>query len=378
MKMKMLKWSLYCFCMLGVQTAILAQAPVKKALTAEELKQWDSEPVAENPLAKLSAQEKARARDQAQAMLTYVVKAVLYRSDPSKYPLDENENSPQSVALTSLKNVSAYTFNKMKDKTTTLLSDPAKRSLLLGKFKDVDFRKKSIHADVKKIIPLDKRPAMMVKDRDEAAIPVNPRNIATGIGGSVTPEDKTFNFNKMDLVLRRVRCMDETNPETPGDDDMIVGGLIIGASGNVAKARSIVSCHFDDGDVCEHGLIPFGTYNLNSTSDYPKTFYAILQLIEVDTDEADAAHALSEIMGIAAAALAGTGYGAALAAVAAAIEVFAGWLFDDDAFHPYGVALNLSNSNVFGADGKSNYWVTGGISDHGGTYKLGFYWQLKN
>ncbi|MEO7923547.1 MAG: hypothetical protein ABIR30_07705 [Chitinophagaceae bacterium] len=378
MKKNIFKWSFYYFFILAIPCAVSAQTPVKKPISADELKQLNSETVLDNPLAKLSAAQKADGKDKAQALLAYTFKAILYKDNPSKYPLDENESSPQSVVLAAIKDkdISSYTFNKLKDRVDLLMKDATKRSLLLGKFKDIDFTKRSIHADIRRITPIDARPAMMIKDKDQASLQFAD-NISQGVGGSISGE-KLPAFNKLDLVLRAVHCVDETNPETPGDDDIIVGGIIIGASGNVAKARSIVSCHFDDGGYCNHGSIPFGNYNLNSTSSYPKTFYAIIQLIEADSDEQEAAHALSEVMGIAAAALAGTGYGAALAVVAAAVEVFSSFFFDDDAFHPYGVTVSLPNQNTFGSDGRSSNWATGGISDHGGTYKLGFYWQMKN
>ena len=364
------------FCLLG--NSGIAQKPVKSTITPEQLKEWDASIVRDNPLSKLSVAEKNAARDKAQALITYVVKAVLHRDNPSKYPAIEKENSPQAFAINAVRDVSAYTFNKMRDRVNLLMTDVTKRSAILGKFKDIDFTKSSIHADIKKIMPVELKPSMTLKDRDAAWLSPQQENDYPGDNAPVGDAKALPVFNKLDLVLRAVHCADETNPESPGDDDMIVGGIIIGCSGNVVKARSIVSCHFDDGGYCNHGAIPFGTYNLNSTSNYPKTFYAIVQLIEADSDEQETAQALSEIMGIAAAALAGTGYGAALAAVAAAVEVFSELFFDDDAFYPYGVALNLPNSSHFGSDGRSSNWATGNITDHGGTYRVGFYWQLKN
>jgi len=378
MKKNIKKLMSFCLSLLFLGYTGIAQKPEKSAITPEQAKELDAVAVRDNPLSKLTVAEKNAAKDKAQALTTYVVKAVLHRTDPAKYPADEKENSPQAFAINAVKDVSAYTFNKMRDRVSGLMANPTKRAAILGKFKDIDFTKKSIHADIKKIMPAEFHPSIAVKDKDAASLQPHQENNFIGVERSATSDKNTPVFNKLDLVLRAIHCVDETNPESPGDDDIIIGGIIIGCSGNVAKARSIVSCHFDDGGYCNHGAIPFGTYNLNSTSNYPKTFYAIIQLIEADSDEQEVAQALSEIMGIAAAALAGTPYGAALAAVAAAVEVFSGLFFDDDAFYPYGVVLNLPSPSQFGSDGRSNNWATQNISDHGGTYRVGFYWQLKN
>jgi hypothetical protein len=346
-----------------------------KPMTADEAKEWSVK--VENPFAKLSVKDRDNARDDARATLAYVVKCVLHRSDPAKYPLEAAASSPEYVVNTAIKDVSSKTFAIMRDKINLMMANPTRRSAILGKFKDIDFQKKTIAPDIKNIIKKDTKPYTF-RDKDEASVDnTPPSGLTTGLGGNANTLDALPAFNKMDLVLRAVHCVDETDPES-GDDDIVVGGIIIGCSGNVVKARSLVSCHFDDNEYCNHGAFPFGTYNLGSCSGYPKVFYAIIQLIEADSDEADVAQALSDVMGIVAVALAGTGYGAIFAAVAAAIEVFSDLFFDDDAFHPYGVTLNLPSQTHFGSDGRSSNWATGNITDHGGTYRLGFYWQLKN
>ncbi|MEO7982687.1 MAG: hypothetical protein ABI688_01270 [Bacteroidota bacterium] len=366
---------LFLFFFTGLSLSSLAQQPVEKIPSAKEEEEWNSAADDEDILTKIPAAEKAKATEHAQAILAYTLKAVLNRSDPAKYPLNNAEKSPQTTILASLQRLPPYTFNKMKEKANLLLSDATKRAAVLGKFKDLDFKKKSIDSDIQKIRPVKFNPTL-IKGKDASSLNYTGNNYAGMPGTSQSVVNDKNSFSKMDFVLRAIRCLDETNPES-GDDDIVIGGLKIGCSGNSSHGYSAVSCHFDDGDYCDHGHIPLGGYNLSSCSGYPKTFYFIIQLLEVDSDEREAAQALEDIMAIAAEALQGTGYGEAIAYVAQAVEVLSGWLFDDDAFHPYGATTTLYSQNSFGSDGRSSY-RRAVISDHGGSYRVGYQWQLRN
>lgn len=349
---------------------------MKQKETPVLAKEWTGLQQSDNILDKLTPAEKAEAKQQAQVALAFFIKGVLNRANPSTYPLEAAADSPEGLISFSIKGMKPAAFNKMKLKIDTFLADENKKALILGKFKSIDFKKKSIRADVDKIHGKTIRPNISVAP-DAAAVDLIKPGQAQGLGGASGVGTEMPAFNRMDLVLRAVKCVDETNPESPGDDDIVVGGLIIGCTGNVKKTSSIVSCHFDDGDYCNHGAIPVGTYNITACSGYPKTFYTIIQLVEADSDEAETAEFLSDVMQMVAVATAGTGYGAIFAAVAGALEMFAAIFFDDDAFYPYGVQLNLPSANAFGSDGRSNNWRTNGISDHGGTYQVGYYWQLR-
>jgi len=379
-----MKKNLNAFCSIGLclllTTAGLTAGAQKRKITAAEEKEWKAATVTDNPLAKLSAAEKEEGKQKAQAAAALVYKAILHRTDPAKYPIDDKEDSPETVAMKAVNALSEPIFNKIKTRAFNIDKDAVKRASILGKYKDIDFRKKAIFPEVKKIGNLNYRKIAEENDGDASFAEPLQETITTGVGGGgidATPA----RYNRMDLVLRALHCVDETNPESPGDDDMVIGGVIIGCSGNVRAARSAVTCHFDDDDYCNMGAYLFGTYNLNSCSGYPKTFYAILELIEVDTDEREAADALNEVMKIVAATvgtIAGPVWGAVAAAIAQAMEIFTNWLIDDDPFHPFGVTTTLNSENAFGSDGRSNNWHTGNISDHGGTYRAGFYYQLRN
>ena len=371
-----------CFILTVSNFYAAAQQLGKRKISPEELKEWNNAPVTENLFSKISVSEKAKAKDEAQAIAAFVLKAMLYRIDPAAYPIDDKESSLEKIALDAIDKFSPSTLSKAKLRTTALMADPQKKARLLGKFKDLDFKKEFIAPDIKRIGKVEFKPVLRSAQNGAFINIEQPTIQLVGTGGPLSNYE-TENlpaFNKLDLVLRKVHCVDETEPESPGDDDMVVGGLLVGASGNTNSANSFASCHFDDGDICNHGDYPFGTYSLNSTPGYPKVFYCILQLIEVDTDEADAAKALTDVMKLVGTLVSAGNpvIGALVVAVAEAVQIFTGWLIDDDPFYPFGISLNLNSQNKFGVDGRSSNWHTGNISDHGGTYRLGFYWQLKN
>ena len=203
------------FCFLFTATRFSAWAQEKKKLTPEELKQWNSEPVEENILAKIPAIEKEKANDYARGIVAYTVKAILHRSDPVKYPIDEAEKSPQAMVLASLKKVSPATINKMKAQANLLLSDAVKRSAILGKFKAIDFTKKSIDKDIQKIIPIKSSNWQIINNNND--------------------------FANFQIVLKGLRCLDATDL-LGTDDEMIIGGLKVGCSWNYTAGKSVVSC----------------------------------------------------------------------------------------------------------------------------------------
>ncbi|MEO5947135.1 MAG: hypothetical protein ABIP79_10005 [Chitinophagaceae bacterium] len=359
-----------------------AQKIEKRKITPEELKEWNNTTVAENVLSKISVAERSKTNDEAHAIAAYVLKAMLHRIDPLTYPIDDKPGSVEKIALEAIDKFSPSTLKKAKARTNILMANVQKKSKLLGKLKDLDFKKKLITPEIKRISKIEFKPVIRTV-QDGAFLNTDQSNVQfIGVGGSSSGNYENNNvpvFNKLDLVLRKVHCVDETEPEG-GDDDMVIGGLLVGASGNTNSANSFASGHYDDGEVTNHGSYPFGTYSLKSTSGYPKVFYCILQLIEVDTDEADAAKVLTDVMTLVGAMVSTVNpvIGGLVVAVAQVVQIFTSWLIDDDPFYPYGVSLNLNSPNIFGADGRSSDWHTGNISDHGGTYRAGFYWQLKN
>jgi hypothetical protein len=175
-------------------------------------------------------------------------------------------------------------------------------------------------------------------------------------------------------VLRNVHCVDETNPES-GDDDIVVAGILVDGSGHLYPAKTIVSCQFDDGTYCNHGNYVFGTYDLGATASYPKSFWCILQLVEIDSDEAEAVTIISDIMKMTCESVEGQAFSSDQ--LISIMTIYGELFFDDDIFTPYPIGITLNNANEYGSDKKSDNWHTGNISGHGGTYRVGFYNKIR-
>lgn len=359
---------------MGICLSSTSQRPTKLPISAEQTKELDKSRVVENALEKFSSAEKSEAKEKAQVMLAYMLKAFLHRIDPATYPIDTDENSVEQVALKAVNKVSASTLERAKTRMTAFLADAPKRARLLGKFKDIDFKKKSITPDIKKVSSLKFQPAPRMTNDDNSMLEQRSMPV-TGVGGSTPAVETTAPaYNFMDWILEAVYCIDETNPES-GNDDIVIGGILVGASGNTKSANTLISCKFNDGSYCNHGSYPFGYVSLNTTNNWPKHFYLILQVVEVDSDEREAAAIITDIMNMAGAIAGGT-YGTLILALSQAIDFFAGFFFDDDLFPQVSIPLTLGGPNVFGSDGKSDDWrVT--VSAHGGSYRIRFRNQLR-
>src|SRR5262249_8512614 len=105
-------------------------------------------------------------------------------------------------------------------------------------------------------------------------------------------EGPKFNLNlKVDPVkslsfyITKVRCVDETNPEFGGDDEIHMGGLAIDKLGNVAKVGPfMVRDDFEDGVVKDYGSPgkEFVKFSAKSGKKWPKYFAVQVTLCEED------------------------------------------------------------------------------------------------
>lgn len=185
--------------------------------------------------------------------------------------------------------------------------------------------------------------------------------------------------SRLNLIVRALHCVDETDPHS-GTDDMILGGVLVGASGRTNIAHTIIQGGFDSG-VRKEFLSPqrdFGTYNLNSTSTYPKDFWAIFKLLESDSDNADVAMGLEMILRLysqlaeaqhQSAPLNVRSYRVASTTLASLKEHYG---VPD--FQPRGIVVTLSSPNdVAGTNLKLS---TSNIKGLGGKYRIGYTWRL--
>jgi Glycine zipper len=202
--------------------------------------------------------------------------------------------------------------------------------------------------------------------------------------------------------LHKVKCIDETNPEWPGDYEIAMGGTAVPPTGNPTKVPEfMVRDDFDDGESKTYSpprLLK--TFSMTNVS-YPADFLMVLALAEKDNGglssflqdlrEAikDEVTVIIAAVGAAAGAAAGGALGTAIGgplgtiigAVAGAIlGALIGWLISaikDDIFTPQSAAVQLPKSNsTFAGGALTSPQLTMDFRDHGGHYRAWYTWQL--
>lgn len=231
-----------------------------------------------------------------------------------------------------------------------------------------------------------------------------PGTIPGGIGGVVA---QPIVVNKgLHFRLHRVKCIDETNPEWPGDDEIAMGGTAVPPTGNPTKVPEfMVRDDFDDGESKTYSPPRvLKTFSLGNVS-YPADFLMVLAMAEKDNggmsqflqdlweaikDEvaviiaavgAAAGLAIGGLIGGTVGTAIGGPLGTIIGAVAGAIlGALVGWLISavkDDIFTPQSAAVHLPRSNATFAGGAlTSPQFTMDFRDHGGHYRAYYTWQL--
>lgn len=307
--------------------------------------------------ASLSPAERQQATQIAEATAALLLKGMFHRVQPGQYRINDNHDSPEYRIAAAIGAIPSHRFARMRPRIEALRTNPAKTAEYLGSMSNLDIRSPGLDALLQQVSP------HLIVNMHQAPIP-DALHLAP-------------HFNRLTLVLRKLCCVDETNPEG-GDDDMILGAIRVGASGNVAVVNAMVAGHFDDNECTNFGMLPLGQYSLSTTNGFPKLFYCIFILVESDSDDQEVADTLTQALTIvanAAATFTG-GWGAIVAALIQVLDLVLSAFFDDDHFPPYGIQLKLSNPNVFGPSGSGPNQHTDNIAAHGGKYRIGYRWEL--
>jgi hypothetical protein len=213
----------------------------------------------------------------------------------------------------------------------------------------------------------------------------------------------TMPASKLRFRIHRVKCLDETNPEWPGDDEIDMGGVACsvnnGATTKIPAYR--VSSSFDDGEqVVYNPPREFFTFNLKDIPGWPKHFTMTMALAEIDSGGFNdflnkllqyirdkvvslIAEKTGALVGAALGTLIGSLGGIAGAIVGALVGWLVGELFDwlislfgDDKFLPWTAELMLPSVwHKWGAYSDSPEWSFW-TKAHGGKYEVWFDWQL--
>lgn len=207
----------------------------------------------------------------------------------------------------------------------------------------------------------------------------------------------TAKATKLQLKLAKVKCVDETDPDWLGSDEIAIGGFAVDEKSNESKIAEFKVGKFDDGDVKDYNPDKvLKEFLLNGV--HPGTYAAFLSIAEKDSGgfsdflqklyEAVKAHVVEVLTVLGAAA--GTAIGVAIGGsvgtalagpIGAIIGIVAGaimgaligWLvesFKDDVFEPAITAVILENNQPF--TGPVQRLV---YEDYGAKYYAYVYWQ---
>lgn len=223
----------------------------------------------------------------------------------------------------------------------------------------------------------------------------------TGSSGGQVVTNRGLNFR-----VHEAKCIDETDPEWAGSDEISWGGAAVDDTGDTTKLPEFfVGSGFDDGDSKRYSP-PKIVHSFDmSSGQYPKTYMVTLALAEKDSGgmsafieelyQAIKAHVVIILGALGAAAGAAIGaaiggtvgttvggpLGTIIGIVAGAIlGALVAWLvtvLKDDIFPPEASSAFFgSASDTFAGGGLISPQMYLHYRDHGGHYRLTYDWQI--
>lgn len=252
-------------------------------------------------------------------------------------------------------------------------------------------------------VNLDPTVMRMLADNIRPSIAVLPAG-TLGVGSG--PKLPIVVNKGLEFRVHQVKCVDETNPEWPGDDEIAMGAVAVADNGSTTKINEfMVRDDYDDGETKIYNpprLLK--SFSLSNVS-YPADFLMVLALAEKDNGGmsdflADLWEAIKDdvtliIAAVSAAAGAAIGagvggsvgtaiggpLGAIIGAVAGAIiGAIVGWIISalkDDIFTPQAAAVHLPNPlSTFAGGSLTSPQFTVNFRDHGGHYRVYYSWKI--
>lgn len=229
--------------------------------------------------------------------------------------------------------------------------------------------------------------------------PVYSSDRFAGAGGDEFEEQAVT--DKLGFYVTRVKCVDETNPEFWGSDEIAIAGVSVDEDGDSKKiSERYVGGGFDDGD--EKSYSPNWNYHWFSMQEgkyWPKAYKVALILAEKDNGGLSNAlntvwekvsekvkEAIAKAVTGALSGYVGPAIAAAIGqAVAWIVDELLGWLikvFKDDIFPIFTASCNVPSFNARwnypnGTWGSPTSDVrTAHFYGHGGHYIVDYYWKL--
>lgn len=355
----------------GITPGSKAGESKSRNMTSAEKAEWDA--ATEVPafnVASLSPAERKQAQDIAAACTALIIKGLLNRHDPKTYPVPTDASSPEAEAAKAVAELPSKMFETIRPQLVMLAQTGRGFAKVSPAVQKIDFKQPSIAGALKGLAP-------SVDLNEHKPLPAH----------HIAPASPS-KYRVLQLNLRSLRCDHETYGGWPhlGSDEILLGGVLIGASGHINPVPATYCGQFDtpsDGEndyYVTFGNWPWGQYTLASTPGWPKDFFCIFQLVETDHDIQDGVasltHAIHTILNNKVIGAATGGLSVVGGAIIQALGDLIGSFISDTHFPPYGVLLRLQDENGLGSDGKSNLHKTGHIRTDQGDYVIGYQWLL--
>jgi hypothetical protein len=206
--------------------------------------------------------------------------------------------------------------------------------------------------------------------------------------------------DKMGFWITKVKCVDETNPEFWGHDEISLAGVSVDEDGDTKKiSEKYIGGGFDDGDSKSYSNWRYHWFSLREGQYWPKTYSVSLILAEKDNGglsnflssvwekirdkvkqaiEKAVAGALAGYVGPAIAAMIGK-------AVAWVVDIFVQWIiswWQDDIFPVFTARVTTPSMSARwyypnGTWGNPSSGIrTAHFYGHGGHYYTQYYWKF--
>lgn len=319
-------------------------------------------------------------------------KAVAHHAEPANYSLPRDPKSNEQLFLSRFKQL-----NQTKQQAAVVKA--------MASVKASEAERKNFYGD---LAAVDLRTNIAVEEQArKLALPANlkfPMSHLTNLSQlqsqvltphpikGLTPQQTT---DKLELRIHKVKCLDETNPEFFGDDEIALGGISVDETGDTKKIPQFtVSNSFDDGEQKVYSPPKRFTYfNLREGATFPKSYCVTLVLAEIDMGgfgdflsnvwdkvSKKVLELISSAVGTAVnTVVAGLGNIVGVA-VAWVVDKFIDWLiglFGDDVFKPYTVCVNIPSLKARWPGNKTDS-PEGVITykGYGGSYQVVFDWRL--
>lgn len=210
---------------------------------------------------------------------------------------------------------------------------------------------------------------------------------------------------KLHFYIRRIKCVDETNPEWWGSDEVALGGAFVTPTGPKSagwwETKKIPQTStwggFDDGNTKTFSPpleVTKAAFPLGGSAPWPRLYSATLVLAEKDQGGLSSAidkiwnlvgakvkaAIAAAIAGAVSATVLGSVISAAVAyAVSYVIERFVQWVinrFKDDIFAPAFLRVKVPSPSATWNGSRKSPVGRATFSGHGGQYSVEYYWQI--